>query len=215
MRGSHNGGETIAQLQLPPENRELDHYSVKEAVMPFGRFPGSDVVLGPEMKSTGEVMGIGSSFPVAYAKTALAIDYSLPTSGRAFISVCDRDKRAIVPIARDLQNLGFEIVSTSGTARALSAAGIKVTRVNKIHEARPNIGDSLANGEIALMINTPFGQQTRGDGYQLRSSAVRHGISYVTTIAGASALVPAIDAAQRGELKDVYALQDLDQWEIH
>jgi len=206
-------GETIASLGLPPEDRELDHYSVKEAVMPFGRFPGSDVVLGPEMKSTGEVMGVGPSFPVAYAKTALAIDYSLPLGGRAFISVCDRDKRAIVPIARDLENLGFQIVSTSGTARVLAAAGIQVHRVNKVHEARPNIMDLLADGGIDLMVNTPFGPQTRGDGYQLRSSAVRHGISYVTTIEGASALVPAIDAAQKGRLK-VHALQDYEQWRM-
>ncbi|NTU90158.1 MAG: carbamoyl-phosphate synthase large subunit, partial [Actinobacteria bacterium] len=206
-------GRSIASLGLPPENRELSHYAVKEAVLPFGRFPGADVVLGPEMKSTGEVMGIGSNFPIAYAKAELAIDYSLPMKGTAFISVCDRDKRNIAPIARDLVKLGFEIVSTSGTAKALKALGIPVKRVNKIQEARPNIGDDIANGKISLIINTPFGQETRSDGYHLRSAAVRHGICYVTTMAGAMFIVPAIEAAQNGKL-DVCALQDFDQWEL-
>lgn len=205
-------GESIEELALPAEDRELDHYSVKEAVMPFGRFPGSDIILGPEMKSTGEVMGIGRDFPSAYAKTALAIDYSLPCGGTAFISVCDRDKRAIVAIARGLAELGFKLVSTAGTAKTLAAAGLEVQFVNKIGEARPNIGDMLANGQVHLMINTPFGQETRSAGYRLRSSAVRYGICCVTTLAGASAIVPAIAAAQKGDL-DIYALQDLEQWE--
>ncbi len=209
-------GQTLAELALPSDDRQLDHYSVKEAVLPFGRFPGSDIVLGPEMKSTGEVMGIGPSFPIAYAKAALSIDYSLPTSGKAFISVCDRDKRSIVPIAHDLHRMGFELISTAGTARALSAAGIPVTTVRKMLEQRPNIGDDIANGCIALMINTPFGQETRSDGYRLRSAAVRHGICYATTIAGANAMVQAIEVVQRNQTEgtdlDPIALQDLDQW---
>ncbi|MDR1014445.1 MAG: carbamoyl-phosphate synthase large subunit [Coriobacteriales bacterium] len=210
-------GATLASLGLPSDARELDHFSVKEAVMPFGRFPGADIVLGPEMKSTGEVMGIGRSYPTAYAKAALAIDYSLPTEGAAFISVCDRDKRQVISLANSLHHLGFELLSTAGTARALEAAGIPVRRVRKVQEQRPNIADEIANGMVALMVNTPFGQQTRSDGFHLRTAAVRHGICYATTLAGASAMIRAIEVAQRdaagtGEL-DPVALQDLEQWE--
>ncbi|MDR1083229.1 MAG: carbamoyl-phosphate synthase large subunit [Coriobacteriales bacterium] len=211
-------GELIASLGLPSDAREPDHYSVKEAVMPFGRFPGADIVLGPEMKSTGEVMGIGRSYPIAYAKAALSIDYSLPTEGTAFISVCDRDKRQVISLANSLHHLGFELVSTAGTARSLEAAGIPVRRVRKVQEARPNIADDIVNGKIALMINTPFGQETRSDGFHLRTAAVRYGICYATTLAGASAMIRAIEVAQRdkrgsGDLNPV-ALQDLDQWEV-
>jgi carbamoyl-phosphate synthase large subunit len=211
-------GQSIASLGLPPANRELDHYSVKEAVMPFGRFPGADIVLGPEMKSTGEVMGIGHSYPIAYAKAALSIDYSLPLSGTAFISVCDKDKRQVLSVATSLHHLGFELVSTAGTAKTLEAAGIPVRRVRKVQEQRPNIGDEIANGKINLMINTPFGQETRSDGFYLRTSAVRHGICYATTLAGATAMIRAIEVVQRdgrggGEL-DPIALQDLEQWEL-
>ncbi len=205
-------GEKIADLHLPPEDRTLDHYSVKEAVMPFGRFPGADVILGPEMKSTGEVMGIANDFPAAYAKAELAIDYSLPTGGTAFISVNDDDKREVLHVARDLKNLGFSLIATEGTARALKAAGIPVEAVNKASEARPNILDRVANGEVDLIVNTPYGQETRSDGYQLRSAAVRYGICYVTTMSAANAMVLAITAAQDGRLEP-HALQDLDQWE--
>ena len=201
-------GERISDLGLPAEDRELGYYAVKEAVMPFGRFPGADVVLGPEMKSTGEVMGIAESFPAAYAKTQQAIDYSLPTSGTAFISVCDRDKRNIAPIARDLVNLGFKIVATSGTAKTLHAAGVPCTVARRMSEMHPNIGDEIAAGRIDLMINTPHGQETRGDGFRLRSEAVRHGLCYMTTMSAAQALVSAIATVQKGKL-DVYALQDL------
>ena len=176
--------------------------------MPFGRFPGADVVLGPEMKSTGEVMGIAENFPAAYAKTQLAIDYSLPRGGKAFISVCDRDKRGVISIARDLANLGFDLVSTSGTAKALRAAGLKVEVVRRMSEMHPNIGDAIAAGDISLMINTPYGQETRSDGFKLRSAAVRHGLCYVTTLSAATAFVQAIQTVQKSEL-DVYALQDL------
>ncbi len=206
-------GHTIESMQLPPDDRELDHYSVKEAVLPFGRFPGADFVLGPEMKSTGEVMGVARDFPAAYAKTALAIDYSLPTKGRAFVSVCDRDKRSIVSLARDLSKLGFELVSTSGTARVLEASGVPVTVVNKYHEARPNIGDMIANGEIQLIINTPYGAHTRSDGYLLRADAVRYSICYETTMSAASALVSAIETVQTNGVvsnrMEPIALQDL------
>ena len=201
-------GERIADFGLPVRHEDMGYYACKEAVMPFGRFPGAETMLGPEMKSTGEVMGIARDFPSAYAKTQLAIDYSLPTSGKVFISVCDREKRNIVPIAHALQDLGFSIVSTGGTGRLLRANGLDVEITRKMQEARPNIGDMIANGEISLLVNIPFGQETRGDSYHLRSAAVRHGICYVTTFAGANALAQAISAVRDGRLSPV-ALQDL------
>ena len=201
-------GERIADFGLPARHEDMGYYACKEAVMPFGRFPGAETMLGPEMKSTGEVMGIARDFPSAYAKTQLAIDYSLPTSGKVFISVCDREKRNIVPIAHALQDLGFSIVSTGGTGRLLRANGLDVEITRKMQEARPNIGDMIANGEISLLVNIPFGQETRGDSYHLRSAAVRHGICYVTTLAGANALAQAISAVRDGRLSPV-ALQDL------
>ncbi len=204
-------GGKLAEMDLPPEGRDLGHYSVKEAVMPFGRFPGADSVLGPEMKSTGEVMGVAADFPAAYAKSQLAIDYSLPTGGTAFISVCERDKRAIVPVAKHLATLGFDIVSTRGTSRVLKAAGIPVTEVLKVHEGRPNIVDAMKNGEVQLVINTPFGQETRSDGYHIRAAAIRHGITNITTVPAANAVVNAIDAVASGDGRlDVIALQDFD-----
>lgn len=200
-------GAKLADMDLPADDRELGRYCVKEAVMPFGRFPGADSVLGPEMKSTGEVMGSGPDFPTAYAKSQLSIDYSLPTAGTAFLSVSDRDKRAIVPMARELVQLGFDIMSTKGTARALQAAGIPVKVVLKKHEGRPNIVDAVTNGEVQLVINTPFGQETRSDGYHIRAAAIRHGITHVTTLPAAMAIVQAIDAVRQGRL-DVEAIQD-------
>jgi carbamoyl-phosphate synthase large subunit len=202
-------GQKLAEMDLPADDREFSRFCVKEAVMPFGRFPGADSVLGPEMKSTGEVMGVAADFPAAYAKSQLAIDYSLPTSGTAFISVCDRDKRQIASLAKHLQILGFSIMSTRGTAKLLRAAGIPVTEVRKRHEGRPSIVDHITNGEVQLVINTPFGQETRSDGYHLRAAAIRHGITNVTTISAASAIVSAIEAVKEGRLA-VHALQDFN-----
>ncbi|MDR1775597.1 MAG: carbamoyl-phosphate synthase large subunit [Actinomycetes bacterium] len=182
-------------------------YCVKEAVMPFGRFPGADTLLGPEMKSTGEVMGSAADFPTAYAKTQIAIDYPFPTSGCAFISVCDRDKRSIVAIARSLYKQGFSLMSTAGTARVLEAAGLPVRRVMKRSEGRPSVIDHVTNGEVQLIINTPFGQEARSDGYRLRSAAVRFRIPNLTNLNAASAFVSAVDAVIDGRL-DISALQD-------
>jgi len=202
-------GKKLADMNLPDDSTKLERYCVKEAVLPFGRFPGADSVLGPEMKSTGEVMGSAPDFPAAFAKSQLAIDYSLPTEGKAFISVSDKDKRAIVPLAKQLHDMGFEIVSTKGTAQAIKAAGIPCEVVLKKHEGRPNIVDAIADGEIALVINTPFGSETRSDGYHIRSAAVRNCITNVTTMSGAVAIVQAIEAIRDGRL-DVCALQDFD-----
>ena len=203
-------GESIADLRLPSDERRLDRFSVKEAVMPFGRFPGADTILGPEMKSTGEVMGIAENFPCAFAKTQLAISYKLPEGGTVFVSVCDRDKRGIVPIARDIVRLGFRIVATAGTARTLRAAGVDCTPVKKIGEGGPNVLDMLVAGEIALMINTPFGHATRDDGYELRTEAVKHGVTQITTLAGAQAMAAGLEAMRANGLSAI-ALQDLPQ----
>ncbi|MDR0458941.1 MAG: carbamoyl-phosphate synthase large subunit [Coriobacteriales bacterium] len=210
-------GQTIASLGLPEKTRVPKNFNVKEAVMPFGRFPGADIILGPEMKSTGEVMGIGPNYPTAYAKAALSIDYSLPKEGVVFVSVCDKDKRAVISIANNLVHLGFSIISTEGTAKTLKAAGIPVTPVRKIQEESPNIADEIAAGRVQMMINTPLGQETRGDGFRLRTHAVRYGLCYATTLAGANAMIGAIAVVQRdaglntNELAPI-ALQDLGQW---
>ncbi len=218
-------GEKIADLHLPADTRRLDWFCMKEAVMPWGRFPGAEVILGPEMKSTGEVMGIAKSYPEAYAKTQLAIDYDMPSpsKGKVFVSVCDRDKRHILSVARILRYLGFDIVSTEGTARVLRGGNVTCETVNKIGDAHPNIGDMIADGQIALIINTPYGPGSRGDGYLLRTEAVRRGVTCVTALSGANAYVSAIEAVREeregcGSNNEVgmgaIALQDLPQYEV-
>ena len=164
------------------------------------------------MKSTGEVMGIARNFPAAYMKTQLAISYALPTEGTVFVSVNDRDKRSMVPIIRDIARLGFRIVATSGTARALRAVGVECEEIGKLYEGSSNIVDRIANGDIALIINTPYGFMTRDDSYELRMAAVRHGVSYITTLAGAQAMAAGMEVARERDL-DVIALQDLPQWD--
>ena len=201
-------GKKLSELNLPPEDRTFGYFACKEAVLPFDRFPGADMTLGPEMKSTGEVMGVAKTFPAAYAKTQLAISYGLPTKGRVFISVRDRDKRAIIGVARDLVGMGFELVGTTGTAKALRAAGIDCKPVRRASEMRPNIATMLSGGDIQLIINTPGGHETRGDFYALRQLAVRYRVTNVTTLAGAQAMAEAIRTARTGSL-DVVALQDL------
>ncbi len=214
-------GERIADLHLPSDEREQSWFCMKEAVMPWGRFPGADVVLGPEMKSTGEVMGIAKSYPEAYAKTQLAIDYKLPSpdAGKVFISVNDRDKRHILSVARVLRYLGFTICSTEGTAKVLRGGNVPCEVVRKFSDAHPNIGDMIAAGEIALIINTPYGQGARDDGYLLRTEAVRRSVTSVTALSGAGAFVAAIEAVRDAERADgggmdVIALQDLPQYEV-
>ena len=187
------------------------YVAVKVPVFSFEKLHAVDTQFGPEMKSTGEVMGIAGNFPAAFAKTQLAISYALPEGGTVFISVCDRDKRAIVSIARDIVRLGFKVVATGGTARALRAAGVDCEEVKKVHEGAPNVLDRIAAGEIALMINTPFGHATRADGYELRLEAVKHGVTHVTNLAGAQAMVAGMEMARANGLT-VVALQDLPQW---
>ena len=184
------------------------YYSVKEAVFPFVKFPGVDTLLGPEMKSTGEVMGVGRRFGQAFAKAALAAGADLPFKGRAFVSVRDRDKPDAVVVASDLRALGFDILATRGTASALREAALKCVAVNKVAEGRPHIVDLLKNGEIDFIVNTTEGKQATADSYAIRRTALQHGVAYTTTIAGAKATVLAI---RELHVTDVNRLQDLHE----
>ena len=208
-------GEKLCDMHLPADNRTLSHFSAKEAVMPFGRFPGADAVLGPEMKSTGEVMGIANNFPAAYLKTQLAVGYEQPQSGTAFISVCDNDKRSIGAVAHTLSRLGFQLVATKGTAQTLRAVGLtccEVGRVSSKNNNEKSIIDLINAGTINLIINTPSGEETQSDGFVLRTAAVQHGLTYVTTLAAAQAMVIGMEVASKESLT-IVALQDLPQWE--
>ena len=187
---------------------EPRYVSVKESVFPFAKFPGVDIVLGPEMRSTGEVMGIDTTFAAAFAKSQMAASCKLPESGTVFVSVAARDRNAIVPVAARLSAMGFDLMGTSGTAAALAAHGIEVAPVRKIAEGRPNLLDHLANGRIALVVNTPSGKGARTDEGRIRAAAVSHGVPCITTIAGATAAVAALERLRQGPLS-VYALQDL------
>jgi carbamoyl-phosphate synthase large subunit len=169
-----------------------NHYSVKEAVFPFAKFRGTDILLGPEMKSTGEVMGLDDDFGLAYAKSQMAAMPPLPLAGNVFISVRDADKPAILDLARGLQELGFWVYSTSGTATALENAGVPVARLNKVNEGRPNVLDMLKNGEIALIINTPAGPVARQDEVKIRTTALYQRVPVMTTLAAARASLQAL-----------------------
>jgi carbamoyl-phosphate synthase large subunit len=201
-------GESLSDQRLPSEPR--GHVSVKEAVLPFARFAGADAVLGPEMRSTGEVMGIAADFPTAFGKAQAAAGVALPESGTIFISVTDSDKPAATQLATRFHDLGFEVIATSGTAQAISAMGVPVRRIKKIGEGHPNVVDCIRSGEVEMVINTPTGSGARSDGYEIRTEAVRHGIPCITTMTGASAASRAIFAQVRGEA-DVVALQELHE----
>lgn len=199
-------GKTLDELGIPDELIP-SHVSVKEVVLPFRRFPGVDILLGPEMKSTGEVMGIDRSFAAAFAKAQIAAGQRLPLEGNVFISVADRDKPKILNLARELQQAGFNIYATSGTAEFLAANGVKVQTVRKVREGRPNVIDLIKSGDIHMVINTPFGKETRSDGYYIRTSAFMNYIPCITTVSGAYAALDAIKAMKQEKL-DVRALQD-------
>jgi len=184
------------------------YYSVKEAVFPFIKFPGVDPILGPEMKSTGEVMGVGRSFAEAFAKGLLGAGVVLPHGGRAFVSVRDADKAGIVPVGRDLVELGFEIVATRGTAEVLKQGGVACVVVNKVTEGRPHIVDMIKNDEIDLIVNTTEGKQAIADSYTIRRNALHHKVSYSTTLAGAEATCRAL---REKDVTAVNRLQDLHQ----
>ncbi len=184
------------------------HTSVKESVFPFSRFSGVDIILGPEMRSTGEVMGIDDHFPMAFAKSQIAAGNSLPIEGKVFISMARAHKHLMVEPTRRLQKLGYKIVSTSGTAKVLSDAGIEVEVVRKVQEGRPNLLDYMANGDIQFVFNTPSGKGARTDEGRIRAAAVLHGVPCVTTIPGCMAVVKALEAAASDPVPHVRALQD-------
>ncbi|WP_297189947.1 carbamoyl-phosphate synthase large subunit [uncultured Porticoccus sp.] len=185
-----------------------DYFSVKEAVLPFNKFPGIDPILGPEMKSTGEVMGVGDTFAEAYAKAELGASDPIPTSGTAFLSVREPDKAGIAAVARSLINSGFNLVATSGTAQVIEDAGLPVERVNKVKQGRPHIVDMIKNDQISLIVNTTEGRQAIADSSTIRSSAEQRGVYYTTTLAGGQAVCMALE--QRGETK-VRRLQELHE----
>jgi carbamoyl-phosphate synthase large subunit len=190
-------GATLAELDLPSEAPPRS-VSVKAAVLPFGRFPGADPVLGPEMRSTGEVMATARDLPTAFAKAERAAGRPLPRKGTAFLSVSDGDKGAIIPVAAALAGLGFELLATGGTARALVSAGLAVETVRKVTEDGdgPSPVDLIRRGRCDLVINTPFGPRARSDGYLIREAALVHRVPCITTISGAAAAVHAIANAR-------------------
>jgi carbamoyl-phosphate synthase large subunit len=183
------------------------HVSVKEAVFPFVKFAGVDVVLGPEMKSTGEVMGISERFSIAFAKSQIAAGTVLPREGKIFISVTDRFKEHTADLARRLEKMGYELLATKGTAERLEGAGIEVQRLKKIQEGHPNLLDYMINGDLQLVMNTPSGKGARTDEGRIRAAAVSHGIPCLTTIQAADAAVLAMEALREEEL-GVQAVQD-------
>jgi len=199
-------GRTLAQLGHT-EDLDVAGFFVKTPVFPFVRFPGVDTILGPEMKSTGEVMGGASTFGTAFAKAYLAAGIKLPGSGTAFISVNNHDKPAVVQIARDLSDIGFRLVATRGTANYLRAHGLAVEIVFKVNEGRPHVGDEILNNKIQLVINTPLGRESFFDDRTVRRIAMMHSVPCITTLTGAAASVNAIKALH-SEALTVRALQE-------
>ncbi len=205
-------GERIADLSLPGGRQGLgygDHVSVKEAVLPFDRFEGSDAVLGPEMRSTGEVMGIAPDFPTAFAKAQAAAGVPLPSEGTAFITVTDSDKSGAFAIAQTLHDVGFAIVATRGTAEAIARMGVPVQRLNKIGEGSPHVLDWIERGDVHLVVNTPTGSGARTDGWEIRRAAVAHGIPCLTTLAAGVSAARAISRARADGEPEVLCLQEL------
>ena len=205
-------GEKLADLDLPAGREGLgygDHVSVKEAVLPFDRFEGADAVLGPEMRSTGEVMGIARDFPTAFAKAQAAAGVPLPREGTAFISVTDSDKAGAFAVAQTLHDCGFQIVATRGTAEAIARMGVPAKRLNKIGEGSPHVVDWIERGDVDMVVNTPTGSGARTDGWEIRRAAVMHGIPCLTTLAAGVSAARAISRAQAGGEPQVLCLQEL------
>jgi carbamoyl-phosphate synthase large subunit len=198
-------GERLASFEFKLD--EIEHVGVKEAVFPFARFPGVDTVLGPEMRSTGEVMGLDRSFDIAFAKSQLGAGANVPRSGALFVSVRDVDKPRILATVAELHALGFQIRATGGTTRFLQAHGVPAVKVNKVSEGRPHIVDAIKNGSIQLVFNTTEGAQALADSKPLRRAALLHKTPYYTTLAGAIAAARGVKAYIGGDL-EVRALQD-------
>jgi carbamoyl-phosphate synthase large subunit len=192
-------GKPLPEFDLKPNG--VDHVAVKEAVFPFARFPNVDTLLGPEMRSTGEAMGLDRDFAIAFAKSQLGAGGLVPTSGTVFVSVRDSDKPLILDAIRRLERLGFRIVATSGTQRYLAGEGVTCAKINKVLEGRPHIVDAIKNGEIQLVFNTTEGAHALSDSRSLRRAALLHKVAYYTTVAGAVAASLGIEAYRRGELE--------------
>jgi carbamoyl-phosphate synthase large subunit len=205
-------GERLEELQLDIPTAP-QHVSVKEAVLPFGRFPQADAVLGPEMKSTGEVMGVAPDYPTAFGKAQAAAGAELPQSGTVFISVTDGDKPAATQIAAAFHDMGFRVLATGGTAQAIRRMGVPVDRISKLSEGSPNVVERIEAGEVALVINTPTGSGARADGYEIRRAAIGRGVPCITTMSGASAAQRAIRASRSGETRPM-SLQELHNAEM-
>ncbi|RPI06647.1 MAG: carbamoyl-phosphate synthase large subunit, partial [Zetaproteobacteria bacterium] len=193
-------GATLQELGFTQERR-LNHVAVKESVLPFAKFPNVDAILGPEMKSTGEVMGVDADFGLAFAKSQIAASGNLPTAGTVFLSVRERDKLAVAALATRLAALGFKLMATEGTAEVIQRAGVPVERVYKVTEGvRPHIVDRMKNGEVAMLVNTPEGRSARLDSYSIRRTAVTMGIPHFTTMAAAEAAAEAIGALRKEQM---------------
>ena len=203
-------GESLASFNL--KRKTLDHIAVKEAVFPFARFPGVDVMLGPEMRSTGEVIGLDRSFEVAFAKSQLGAGSKVPTSGAVFVSVKDDDKPRILPTIKMLAGLGFEVVATGGTLRFLQDHGVAATRINKVLEGRPHVVDAIKNGDIQLVFTTVDETRTAiADSRHIRQAALAHRITYYTSMAGCEA---AVEGMKHQDALSVLSLQELHA-ELH
>jgi carbamoyl-phosphate synthase large subunit len=200
-------GRTLAEQGLT-EDLAVDRFFIKESVFPFLKFPGSDILLGPEMKSTGEVMGISHDFGMAFAKSQAAAGFTIPTDGTVFVSVNDHDKPGVLPLVRELQELGLRLVATAGTARYLEENGVRVETVLKVNEGRPNCVDMIKSGEIDIIFNTPSGSEARSDDGAIRKSATLRGVLVVTTLTAAAATVQAIRALRERPL-EVLSLQEI------
>ena len=200
---------TLAELGVT-ETPHPNCVSVKESVFPFRKFAGVDIVLGPEMRSTGEVMGISDRFSIAFAKSQVAggVDLPKPDEGSIFISVADRDKHVLVDMASRLSKLGYHLIATSGTARVIQEAGIDVELVKKVQAGHPNLIDHLIDGRISLVINSPSGKGARTDEGRIRAAAVARGVSCITTISASQAIIKACEALREGEM-NVRSLQEL------
>lgn len=199
-------GKTLPELEFT-EEPVPKHVAVKEAVLPFNKFPGTDIILGPEMRSTGEVMGIDQDFGTAFAKAEIAAGERLPLSGTVFVSMSDREKERVVPVIKEFIDIGFKVIATEGTQAVLKEHGLDVDIVLKLHQGRPHVLDAIKNREIQLVINTPSGEEARADGRLIRRTCLAYKLPVITTIAGAQATVQAIRKLQSQPI-DVKALQD-------
>jgi len=195
----------ISDMNLKP--KKFSHFGVKEAVFPFNMFPEVDPLLGPEMRSTGEVLGMAESFGLAFYKAEDAAKSTLPTKGTVLITVNDADKKAVVDVAKKFAKLGFKIVSTAGTCKYLQDNGVKAIPIFKLQEGRPNLVDAMTNGEIQLLINTPAGKNSQTDDSYLRKAAIKYKVPYITTIAAAVAAAKGVEAVQKGK-GEVKSLQE-------